>query len=133
MKMPKLKWNEYDFVECLGVLPEIDETWHRWHKFKVEKDNLILKVDVGEYQNLVYVELLQKSDSEPLFYSLFFIREAVIYHNETNLNYLILSDCLIALDEHTYSDDKNIFDKIKFPGRINFEIYTFPKIKLKFS
>ncbi len=79
--MPKLKWNEYDFVECLGVLPEIDETWYRWHKFKVEKDNLVLKVEVCEYKNIVFVELSRNSDAEPLFYSSFFVRGEVSYQN----------------------------------------------------
>lgn len=24
-EMPELKWNEYEFIECLGVLPEVDD------------------------------------------------------------------------------------------------------------
>lgn len=131
--MPQLKWSEYEFIECLGVLPEIDETWHRWHKFKLEKDNLVLKVEVCEFQNLVYIELSRVFEEESLFSSLFFVRDEVIYQNERNFNLLKLKDCFISLDEHTFSDNENIFDKIKYPSNINFDIYTFPKIKLKFS
>ena len=131
--MLSLKWTEYDLVECLGVLPEIDETWHKWHRFKVEKDNLVLKVEVCEYKNIVFVELSQNSDTEPLFYSFFCVRGKVSYQNEKNFNYLTLNDCLIAFDEDTYTDNENVFDKVKFLSDINFEIHIFPKIQLKFS
>ena len=131
--MHKLKWNEYEIIECLGVLPEIDETWHRWHKFKIEKDNLVLNVDFCEYQNLVCVELSRSLDIEPLFYSLFLVRGEVSYQNEKNFNMLRLNDCLISFEEFTYSDNVNVFDTIKYPSNIHFEIYTFPKIQLKFS
>jgi len=95
--MSELRWNEWEVVECLGVLPEIDETWHRWHKFRVEKDGLVLKVEVCEFLNLVSVELSRISDTEPLFYSLFFVRGEVSYQNEKKLNYLKLNNCHIPL------------------------------------
>ena len=133
MEMPELKWNEYEVIECLGVLPEIDETWHRWHKFRVEKDGLVLKVEVCEFLNLIFVELSRISDTESLFYSLFFVGGEVKYKNEKNLTWLKLNNCIIVLEEFTYSDNDNVFDKIKFPNDINFEIYTFPKIQLRFS
>jgi hypothetical protein len=38
-----LVWNEYDFVECLGVLPEVGD-YETSHFYKVEKEGLRLEL-----------------------------------------------------------------------------------------
>lgn len=40
-----MAWNRYDFIECLGVLPEIGED-ETYFSFSVEKDGLTLELSV---------------------------------------------------------------------------------------
>ena len=41
--MPGLKWNEFEFVECLGVLSKFDEDWVQY-SFEYKTDGLVLKI-----------------------------------------------------------------------------------------
>lgn len=60
-------WNEYEFVECLGVLPEVDGEDDSGHTFKVERDGLVLSLTVFDYAGDVYVELYREGLGAPVF------------------------------------------------------------------
>lgn len=40
-----MPWNKYEFIECLGVLPEIGED-ETYFSFRVEKDGLRLELTI---------------------------------------------------------------------------------------
>ena len=125
-KMRELKWNEYDFVECLGVLSSFDED-SVLYTFKTEKDGLVLEIVICHYESFVEVLLFQKDDTEPFLRISFLVRNEVRFVNEKNSAYLEFSDCVFS----NFYDDE-IFDKNKYPSYSIFEIHTFPKFQLKF-
>ena len=64
--MPQLVWNEYEFIECLGVVPEVEE-YETAHYFKVEKDGLRLEMSVFQYAGDVYLDLYRDGVETPIF------------------------------------------------------------------
>ncbi len=58
-----LVWNEYDFVECLGVLPKVEE-YETSHFYKIEKDGLRLEITVFQYDGDIFIDLF-RDDIEP--------------------------------------------------------------------
>ena len=63
-----LKWNEYEFIECLGVLPQVGEDGTS-HVFRVAKDGLRLELAVFQYDADVRVELYREGLEPPIFYA----------------------------------------------------------------
>jgi hypothetical protein len=125
--MPELKWNEYDFVECLGVLAKFDEDWIEY-SFEYKTSGLVLKIFINPYESLVNIYLSQELSEEPFLKFSFLVRGEVRYINEKNSGYLEFSDCIVS----NYCNP-DLFDKSKYPSYSNFEIHTFPKFQLKFS
>ncbi len=64
--MHEFVWNQYEFIECLGVLPEVDEEYDTCHTFKVERDGMRLELAVFQYGD-VYVSLYRESVEPPVF------------------------------------------------------------------
>ncbi|HWS87320.1 MAG TPA: hypothetical protein VN282_10165 [Pyrinomonadaceae bacterium] len=61
-----LVWNQYEFIECLGVLPEVEE-YETSHVFRVEKDGLSLLLTVFQYDGDVHLELCREGIEPPVF------------------------------------------------------------------
>jgi len=51
-----LEWDQYKFIECLGVLPELDEEYETNHVFRVEKDGLRFILTIYQYSGDVYFD-----------------------------------------------------------------------------
>jgi hypothetical protein len=62
-----LVWNQYEFIECLGVVPEVNEEYETHHLFKVEKDGLRLELGVFQYAGDVYLDLYREGVEQSVF------------------------------------------------------------------
>jgi hypothetical protein len=61
-----LVWNQYEFIECLGVLPVVGE--HEIsHSFEIEKDGLKLELTLYQYDGDVYVDLYREGIEVSIF------------------------------------------------------------------
>ncbi|HVF43797.1 MAG TPA: hypothetical protein VM936_12330 [Pyrinomonadaceae bacterium] len=65
--MREFVWNRYEFIECLGVLPEVDEEFGTCHTFRVERDGLRLELSVSQYDGDVYLSLYREGVGPPVF------------------------------------------------------------------
>ncbi|MGG6295805.1 hypothetical protein ACQ4M4_15560 [Leptolyngbya sp. AN02str] len=63
-----LKWNQHEFIECLEVLPEIEEDGTS-HLFRVAKDGLRLELAVFQYEADICVEIYKEGLESPLFHA----------------------------------------------------------------
>ena len=61
-----LTWNQYEFIECLAVLPEVEE-YETCHTFKVEKDGLKLVLTIYQYDGDVDFDLFRDGIEESVF------------------------------------------------------------------
>lgn len=63
--MPEFRWDETDLVECLGVIPQIDE--HEvGHHFVVRRDGLRLELSILQYDAEVSLSLFREGAPSPL-------------------------------------------------------------------
>jgi hypothetical protein len=64
--MPEFVWNEYEFIECLGVLPEVNE-YDASHTFKVERHGLRLELNVSQYDGDIFLHIFREGIETPIF------------------------------------------------------------------
>ena len=101
-----LKWNQYEFIECLEVLPEIGED-ETSHIFRVSKDGLRLELAVFQYEADVRVELYKDGLESPLFQAQIISCPGARYLSEKNGRECLEIEGLFC---YTFGDeDKNLF------------------------
>ena len=61
-----LVWDPYKFIECLAVLPEVDEEYETNHVFRVAKDGLQLVLTIYQYSGDVYFDLFRDGIDEAI-------------------------------------------------------------------
>ena len=93
--MPELKWNEYDFVECLGVLSKTDEFFCS-HGFTIIKDGLKVDLTLWQYESLVVISIHQESNPKPFIEFSFIVRDKIKFMNEKSISQLIFCDCVFV-------------------------------------
>ena len=64
--MARFVWDETDFIECLGVIPEVEDDGSA-HHFVVRRDGLRLMLSVYQYQAEVWISLYREESKQPLF------------------------------------------------------------------
>lgn len=82
-----LVWNQYEFVECLGVLPDVEE-YETSHSFIVEKDGLRLSLTVFQYAGDVYIDLYREGVGPSVFSMRLLGCEGARYMNDKSGEYL---------------------------------------------
>ena|SRR5215212_1586746 len=65
--MPEFVWNEYEFIECLGVLPEVSE-YDDSRTFKVERDGLRLELSVSQYDGDIFLNIFREGVEPHVFF-----------------------------------------------------------------
>lgn len=57
--MPQLKWDETEFIECLEILPTVED-YSVSHVFEIKKDALILQLTVWQYESVVQLAVFRE-------------------------------------------------------------------------
>jgi hypothetical protein len=78
-----MNWNQYEFIECLGVLPEVDED-ETYYSFKIEKDGMRLDLTLFQYFGDVYLDLYRDSVEQSVFSAQLKGCEGARYVNDKN-------------------------------------------------
>jgi len=133
--MPELVWNEYEVIECLGVLPETEEFFTS-HYFKLIKNELVLAMTIWQIESCVAISISKETDSKPFVTIYILVRDKISFVNEKKSSYLVFRDCIVVSSEfwmHTDEEFINYFDKNIFPSKLDFELHVYPKLELKFS
>jgi hypothetical protein len=133
--MPELRWNEYEVIECLGVLPE-EEEFFASHYFRLIKDGLLLEMTIWQYESCIAISASKETDEKPFITLYFLVRDKVTFINEKNSAALKFQDCIVVSSRFwMYREDENkdYFDKNIFPGKLDFELHVYPGIELKFD
>jgi hypothetical protein len=128
--MPELKWNQYDFIECLGVLPEVEE-YETNHFFKLEKDGLILEMTIWQYESLIAVSLIQKEAEKPFLTFFFVVRDEIKFRNDKESSYLEFIDSVIVPLRFYHLSQGDVFNKANYPTDISIELWTYPQLEIK--
>lgn len=118
-----LKWNEYEFIECLGVLPEVEQDGLS-HHFRVEKNGLRLDLIVFQYDADIRLELYQQGLDTPIFQTQIMSCPGVKYVSEKY--------------EREYLEFAGLFgytgfDEVPSPVPLALRVMVNPQIKVELS
>lgn len=131
--MPELKWDETDFLECLEVIPQIEE-YGTEHYYEVKKNGLILAVSVWQYESVIALSLLQEAGRIPITSFALVVRDRVRYIHDKRGEYLEFNDCVVVSNRFFGQETrKDIFDKTKFSDNLRLEISIKPNLQIKFQ
>ena len=138
--MAELKWNEYDFIECLGVLPEKEEFFTS-HYFRLVKDELLLQMTIWRYESCVAISISKEFDEKPFVTFYFLVRDEVIFINEKESSFLRFQDCVIVSNRFwmnqeimkPFNQRNDYSNKDDFPSKINFELHVYPNLEIRFE
>ena len=128
--MPDLKWIETDFMECLKVIPEVED-YEVERVYKVEKNGLILAVTVWQYESVVCISLRQQENTAPLTEFALFVREAIQYIHDKRGEYLEFRDCIIAPSRFSYLEMGNMLDRTKFNRGSTVQLAIKPHVQIR--
>ena len=131
--MPELRWNEYEVIECLGVLPEKEE-FSTSHYFKLAKDGLILEMTIWQHESCVALSFSKEDAEKPFITFYFIVRGRVEFVNERNFASLrFLDSVLVSSRFWMYDREKtgDYFKKDFFPKEADFELTVHPHFEFK--
>ena len=129
--MPQLKWNQYDFVECLGAVPTVGG-YETEFRFVVEQNELRLEVIVFPDESLVQVSLFRAGSDDYLTTFGLAVRGEVRFINDKRGAYLEFEQCVVVPNRFYYFDMRSVFAGDKYPDSVDFELHTSPDFQLKF-
>jgi len=127
--MPKLKWKDDEVVECLGVLPEIEEFFSS-HSFSRVFGLIRLELTVWENESLVAVSIFEDQGTDPFLDLCFIVRDRVEFVSETESTSIRFHDSVVVTSRfwQIYDEDRrDWFDTRLLPTKIGFELSSFPK------
>ncbi len=131
--MPELEWNEQDFIECLAVIPEVEDEYKVSHSYRVCRSGLCLSLIVRQIESMVQVSLSREGAEEPVMDFALAVRGPVRYRNEKWGEYLEFHDCLLVADRFSYLSTGDLFDRIQFPHGQILTIAVAPEIRIRIN
>jgi len=85
--MPQINWSAVDFIQCLGVAPDVEE-YEISHVFTVAKDGMCLVVKVKQYDGDVHIALIRDGCDMAVMDCRLVESDAARWVNDTRGNYL---------------------------------------------
>lgn len=127
--MPQLHWDPQDFLECLGVMPEMDEFWDS-HSYAVTRSGLILLVTVWQRESLVRCALSRQNQETPLVSLSLAVRGEARRRREKWGEYLELLGCRVVSDRFGSHEMDAVFDRELYPYDLTVELAAHPDIRI---
>lgn len=128
--MPHFQWEELDFLEFFGVVPEEDEE-DGAGAYQIVRGGIILELTVRGWRNAVHLSLHREGAHKPLISFVFFVRGEARRRREKWGEYLEFIDCVCAPDE--YASDEELFGRRQFDSAMNIVLYIQPDIRIEFE
>jgi hypothetical protein len=133
--MPQLNLSQYEFIECLEVLPTVEEGQIR-HLFTVARGGITLELTLWQYESIVQFALRSGNASDPLIEFAIVVRGAAGHLKVPGgLECLEFTDCLIVPDRFSYVDYQrvrlDVYDSTKMPGVPTIRLFVKPSISIK--
>lgn len=85
--MPLFKWSSVDFIQCLGVVPEVEE-YDISHTFTVMKDEMRLVVKVRQFDGDVDIALFRDGCATAIVDCRIAESDAARWVNDSRGNYI---------------------------------------------
>ncbi len=133
--MSELIWNEYEVIECLGVLPETEEFFTSYY-FRLIKNGLVLEMTIWQFESCIAISISKETGDKPFVTIYILVRDKISFVSEKNSSYLVFRDCVVVSSRfwmHRDEESKDYFNKNIFPSELDFELHVYPELELKFD
>ena len=129
--MPRLEWNENDFLDCFAVEPNLDD-YETSVNYEVARDGLRLLFTVWKHESVIQASLF-RTDSETALYSWSaYVRGMSRFVDDQRGRYLAFEDCIIAPDRFWYITTGDVFNRERFPFSVTVTVAVDPDIHVAF-
>lgn len=130
--MPQLEWNETEFIECLEILPTVDD-YASNYVFEVKKHGLILQLTVWQYESVVQLAVFQEQVEAAIIQMTLFVQSEVRYIKKLKSEFLEFRRCIPAASSYSYLDfPKNPANQKEYPYDLNVWLFVKPHIRIHF-
>ena len=131
--MPKLRWDETDFIEYLEVVPEVAEHQTR-HVFTVTQHGLILTLTLWQWESMVSLTLRRDGQALPITHFALAVRGDVVLQRHRDGDYLEFRDCVVCPGRFSYMHGPgNPGDATRFGYSLVVQVVIAPEIQIRFS
>lgn len=128
--MPELDWEPLDFLQCLGAVPETNE-WDTNLVYEIKQSGVTLELVLWPNESVVAVSLTLDNQDKPMTSFTVMVGNPVLYKNEKWSEYLVFPECVIVLSLFYHTQWHQVFDKDKYPERVEMELSVYPTIRIE--
>ena len=126
-----LDWDEYEVVECLGVVPIIEE-YKAEYSYKVETDTLHLWLHIYPEESIVLLRLYQNAVEEPLVQMNLVVRGKVRCVKDEHGEYLVFGQCVVGPDFGSSGFAWKVFANEESYADVDCELRIKPGMRVQF-
>lgn len=124
------KWNQYDFLTCLEVMPE-DEDYGFRYTYRISRAGMKLIVGVVPHMDMVQIALAQEEAKTYLMRFDLLVRGEVLHQRERSQEWLEFHDCVV-LSAASWGRDPKSEALQNVPGfRVQLSIKPYVKVCLE--
>ena len=132
--MPQLHWNEDAFIECLEVLPAVEEHGAK-HRFQVAQPDLTLVLTLWQFESVVAIEVKRTGTSAPVIAFVFVVRGSTRHLNGPGSECIEFADAVIVPSRFSYLEYQqkrvDLYDPEQMPGIDAIRLFVKPGIRIE--
>ena len=131
--MPKLNWDVLDLIDYFAVLPEVED-YAVSHTFQVERDAVILTMQLWGNESIVHLTLSAAENETPFVSWYIAVKDRVALVGRGSGRFLKLTGCIPVPSRFYLSDwETNVFTLPLPHGGLTLDIRLTPSIALAYS
>ena len=131
--MPQLDWDEYAFIECLEVLPEVEQ--HVRQTFTVVQPDVTLILTVWHLESVVAIDVTHTASDSPLISFVLIVRGSARYLKGPTSECLEFVDVAIVPSRFSYREYEqkrvDLYDPKQMPGLDTLRVFVKPNIRIE--
>jgi hypothetical protein len=130
--MPQLVWSEYAFIECLAVLPAVEEHATE-HRFTVVQLDLTLVLTLWQFESVVAIEVKRNGTDAPLIAFALVVRGSAQHLKGPDSECIEFVDAVIVPSRFSYLEYQqkrvDVCDAKQVPGLDAVRLFIKPGIR----
>jgi hypothetical protein len=132
--MPQLDWSEYAFIECLEVLPAVEEHATE-HRFEVVQSDLTLVLTLWQFESVVAIEVTRTGTGVPLIAFVLVVRGGTRHLKGPDAECIEFADAVVVPSRFSYLEYQqqrvDLYDVKQMPGLESVRLFVKPGIRIE--
>jgi hypothetical protein len=132
--MAQLDWKEHAFIECLEVLPAVEE-YATKHAFQVVQPDLTVVVTLWQFESVVAIEVTRTGSSAPLITFVLVVRGSARHVKGPDTECIEFANAVIVPSRFSYLEYRqkrvDVYDAKQMPGLDSVRLFVKPAIRIE--